>query len=85
MSPEEREMLAKCLALAEDNNNILRSLKRSVVWGRIVHGIYWVLIIGSTLGAYYFIQPYIEQIIGVYGGTKSNLENVNSIFQNFRN
>jgi len=84
MSPEEREMFQKSVALAEENNKMLHSLTRSMKWRRVVRIVYWTLIIGSTVGAYYFIQPYIDQIIGVYGGTKNNLENVNSIFQNFR-
>ena len=85
MSPEEREMLQKSVTLAEENNKMLHALTRSMMWSRFVHFIYWVLIIGSTVGAYYFIQPYIDQIIGVYGGTKGSLENVNSLFENFRN
>ena len=84
MSPEERKMLEKSVALEEENNKMLRSLTRSMKWGRAVHIAYWALIIGSAVGAYYFIQPYIDQIIGVYGGTKSNLDNINSIFKNFR-
>ena len=84
MSPEEREMLEKSVALAEENHKMLRSLMRSMRWGRAVHILYWTLIIGSTVGAYYFIQPYAEQILGIYGSTKSNVENVNSIFDKFR-
>jgi hypothetical protein len=85
MSPEERKMLEKSVALAEENNKMLHRLTRSLVWGRIIRIVYWTLLIGSAVGAYYFIQPYIEQIIGVYGGTKSNLEGINSIFENFKN
>jgi hypothetical protein len=84
MSPEEREMLEKSVALAEENNKMLHSLMRSMRWGRIARIVYWTLIIGSAVGAYYFVQPYIDQIIGVYGGTKNSLENVNSLFENFR-
>lgn len=78
-------MLADTLALAAENNKILRSLKRSMVWARVVHAVYWALIIGSAVGAYYFIQPYIDQVIGIYGGTKSGLDGVNSLFENFQN
>ncbi|MFA6256788.1 MAG: hypothetical protein WCT29_00565 [Candidatus Paceibacterota bacterium] len=84
MSPEEREMLLKCVTLAEENNKILHAMKRSMMWTRVTRIVYWTLIIGSTVGAYYFIQPYLEQIIGVYGGTKSSIDNVNSLFENFR-
>ena len=85
MSPEEKEMLVRSLALAEENNKILRSLKRSMVWARMVHIVYWVLIIGSAVGAYYFVQPYIDQVIGVYSGTKNSLNGVNSLLENLTN
>ena len=85
MLPEERVLLQKSVDLAEENNKMLRALTRSMVWGRVVHFIYWALIIGSTVGAYYFIQPYINSILGIYGGTKSSLEGVNSILDNFQN
>ncbi len=84
MDPESKKLLAETLALAEENNKILRALKRSMVWGRVVHAVYWALIIGSAVGAYYFIQPYINQIIGVYGGAKDSLNSVNSLFENFK-
>jgi hypothetical protein len=84
MSPEEREMLEKSLTLVEENHKMLRSLTRSMKWGRVMHMIYWALIIGSTVGAYYFVQPYIDQVIGAYGGAKNSLENVNSIFEKFK-
>lgn len=69
MSPEETELLKKSVALAEDNNKILHGIRRSMQIARIMSIIYWVFIIGSALGAYYFIQPYLEQIYSVYGGT----------------
>jgi len=84
MSPEERELLNKSASLAEDNNKMLHSIRRSMRLASFVRIIYWVLIIGSAVGAYYFIQPYIDQLIGVYGGTKSNLNNIGSFIQDLR-
>jgi hypothetical protein len=81
MSPEEKELLDKSVALGEENNKILRSMQRSMIWGRVWRTFYWFLIIGSTVGAYYFVQPYIDQILEVYGGAKSNIEGINSLFK----
>ena len=68
MSPEEKELLERSVALAEDNNKILHAMRRSMFWARVMSTVYWVLIIGSAVGAYYLIQPYIDQLMGVYGG-----------------
>ena len=85
MSPEERELLEKSVSLAEDNNKILHSMRRSQRWASVMRAIYWILIIGSAVGAYYFIQPYVDQLMAVYNGAKSNLDNVSNIIQNFKN
>ena len=71
MTPEERELLHRSVKLAEENNDILRSIRRSMRLARIMSIIYWVVIIGSAVGAYYLIQPYIESITGLYGGAKN--------------
>lgn len=84
MLPEERKLLEKSVSLAEDSNKILHSMRRSMFWGRIVKTIYWVLIIGSVIGAYYFIQPYVDKVIGVYNAAQGNIQNVNNIINSFK-
>lgn len=78
MSPEEREMLQKSLSLAEDNNKILHSMKRSQVVGHILNSIYWLLIIGSAIGAFYFLQPYLDQAKSLYNSASATLKSFNS-------
>ena len=69
MNPENEDTLHKILELAEENNHMLRKMRRSIIWGRIFHGLYWLLIIGATVGAYYYIQPYLMAILGAFGTT----------------
>lgn len=73
MTPEDRELLKRSIALAEENNDILRSIQRSMRLSRFISILYWVFIIGSAVGAYYLIQPYIEQLTSIYGGAKNGL------------
>jgi len=75
MNPEEKKLLEDTFALAEDNNKMLHSLKRSMRMQRIMSLLYWVFIIGSAVGAYYLIQPYVDQMIGVYGNASDVLKN----------
>ena len=81
MSPEEKKLLEETLALTKENNEMLRSMKRSMRFARMMTIIYWVLIIGSALGAYYFIQPYIDQLMGVYNGAGDVLDNIKQFGQ----
>ena len=74
MSPEEKELFKRSIALTEENNDILRSIQRHMRLQRFMTIIYWLFIIGSFVGAYYIIQPYIEQLMSIYGGAKSSLD-----------
>ena len=85
MSPEERELLQRSVSLAEENNKILHSLRRSVRLQRFISILYWVFIIGASVGAYYFVQPYIDQILNIYSGAKSNIDSAGSLLKNFTN
>ena len=84
MSPEEREMLKRSIALAEENNDILRGIQSSMRLSRFMSILYWVVIIGASFGAYYFIQPYIDQIMGAYGGAKSQINDVNNTINSIK-
>ncbi len=75
MSPEERELLNKSVALAEENNLILRKMRRSMRISSIMSFIYWIFIIGSAIGAFYLLQPYINQLKDVYGSASGILDN----------
>lgn len=78
MSPEERELLQRSVELAEENNKMLYSIRRSMRLARIMSILYWVVIIGTALGALYLIQPYIDSITNLYNETKGTINSVNS-------
>lgn len=74
MTPEERALLQKAVTLSEENNKMVRSILRSMRIQRFMTIIYWLFIIGTAVGAYYFIQPYLSQIISIYGGANDILK-----------
>ena len=84
MEPEEKDLLKKILALGEENNDILRSMKRSIRIGHAMSFVYWIFIIGSAIGAYYLIQPYIDQIQGAYGGAKNTFGDFSGTIKNLK-
>ena len=85
MQPEDRELLKRSVELEEENNSMLRSIQRSMRISRFMSILYWVFIIGSAVGAYYLIQPYIEGIVDAYIGTKQTVnQNINSVFDTFK-
>ncbi len=68
MDEQERKMLEEVVALSRENNVAIRKLmashRRTVIW----RSIYWTIIIGSTIAAYYSIQPYMTSLISLYSG-----------------
>jgi len=85
MDPEAKKLLEETLELEQDNNKMLRSMRRSMIWGRIMSVIYWLIIIGISVGAFYFLQPYFNKIVGLYdsiSGTKQSTDNSSSSFGN---
>ncbi len=85
MSPEENELLRRTLALAEENNQMLRGVQKHLRFNRVMSWAYWVFIIGASLGAFYLIQPYINSLTGAYDGSKSTFDSgINNIINGFK-
>jgi hypothetical protein len=76
---EMREQMARLLLLTEENNKYLHKLYRAHMWRTIWSVSYWVVIIGVTFGAYYFLQPYLDQFGSVYGTLKSQVERIQGV------
>ncbi|MEK7606261.1 MAG: hypothetical protein AAB458_01535 [Patescibacteria group bacterium] len=80
MNPEEQKMLQEALALSRENNEILKKLYRSTMWGHALRALYWILIIGITVGTFYFLQPYVNTLQGVYGDFEDTQNQFKDLF-----
>jgi hypothetical protein len=78
MEAEDKEILKRVLELSQKNNRMLQSIQRSMFWSKVYRYIYWIIIVGAAIGAYYYLEPYIDGVLQVYGSVK---ENVTNIFQ----
>lgn len=85
MTPEERSLLQRTLALAEENNEILRKMRRANRFSMAIRIAYWVLIVGVSVGAYYLIQPYTEMLMGLYGASATNIQDATSSLRDLLN
>ena len=74
-------MLKKALELSRENNKMLQSIKRSMFVGRIFRVVYWIVVIGAAIGAYYYIEPYLDEAIGAYGSIKGDLKNFGDLLK----
>ena len=62
MDPESKELLQNTFSLAEENNRMLRQMRRAQRIASFMRVVYWLIILGIGIGAFYFIQPYIDQM-----------------------
>ncbi|MEI6581104.1 MAG: hypothetical protein WCO07_02955 [bacterium] len=78
MDPESKKLLQDTFALAEDNNNMLHKIRRGQKWANFTRMVYWLIIIGISVGAFYFLQPQIEQM-------QSLIKSTGATFDQFKN
>lgn len=72
----EREM-KELLELTRDNNKLLHKMRRHAIYGNIMRLFYWAIILGGPVVIYfYYLQPYLQQVLETYSGVQGSVENV---------
>lgn len=74
------QMLEELLELTRENNKILKQMRRSLMWGRALRIVYWLVILGVAIGSFYFLQPYIENLQEVYSNVTGVKTQLNGLF-----
>ena len=78
MTPEEKALLERLVKMTEENTVILKNMRTHMRMGTVVKVVYWGVIILLSVGAAYFIQPYIDSVKSLYGGAESSTNTVKS-------
>jgi len=58
---------------------MLRKMRRAALWTRAWHLLYWLIIVGISVGAYFYVQPYVEKLQSIYGGIAGDVDAVQSV------
>jgi len=84
MDSESKQLLENTLTLTEENNKLLHKIrgvqKRETFWNVLK----LIVIIGIAFGSFYYIEPYLNKLIGVYSEAKSNINSFNSVLENIK-
>lgn len=59
---DDHQTLRELLELVQENNKILRGLRRTSRWASFFSTIKWLIILGSILASYYYLQPYFDSL-----------------------
>ena len=79
MDQEERELLDTTFNLVKENNKMLHKIRRSQKVADLMRVLYWLVLLGIGIGAFYFIQPYVEQIQNFVGDAGATINSFKGI------
>lgn len=83
MDPETRRLLEDNLELAKENNEMLKKMRKSMLVSMVVRSFYWIIIIGSAIGAYYAFQPFFENLWGVFDSISAQIKKLGDLGASF--
>lgn len=84
MDFHDKEFFERLMTITEENNHLLHKMVRGARIARIARITYWVIVLGISIGAYYYVQPYIDQITSVFGGFMDNISSFQQIMGSLR-
>ncbi len=73
------QKLDELIELTRENNDILRSVRRTQRWKSLFSFMYWALILGSIFGTYYYFQPTIAKYTKVLQTSVDVLQNFGGV------
>lgn len=84
MDPEVKNLLEENLKLSKVNNELLLKIRSVQKWAQITRIFYWVAIIGASFGALYYLKPYLGNLMNVYTGGVSGIENMSDMSKSLK-
>ena len=79
MDNEMKELLEQVKATAEENTKILKSIRRSSRISYFFSILYWIVIISISVGAFYYVQPYIDDLTKTYSQIKDTSNKISNV------
>jgi hypothetical protein len=80
MDQSPNPKLDELLRLTEENNKILRGMRRAQRLAAVGRVLYWIMLALVAYGTYYYLQPYLKQVEEIYSGAGSMWNEVNGFF-----
>ena len=66
MDDETKKLLQEEIELSKENNKLLNEIVWYQKWSRWLGAIKWIVVIGASLGALYYLQPMLDNLWGTY-------------------
>ncbi|MEI7765336.1 MAG: hypothetical protein WCI93_01995 [bacterium] len=72
MDPESKKLLEKTYELVKENSEILHKVRSVQKWQAFWSTLRIIILIGVTLGAAYYLQPFLEKAINLFNQISSS-------------
>ena len=79
---DNNRLLKKNLELTRQNSKKIKKIQSHIRRTMIGKALYWIIVIGVTVGALYFSKPYIDNAINTYDNFKENVDRSSEIINN---
>jgi membrane protein required for beta-lactamase induction len=76
MDEETKKLLREEAELNKENNRLLNELVWYQKWSRWLNIVKWLIVIGTTLGALYYVQPILNNLLKTYSGLLETISEV---------
>ncbi|MBU2633064.1 hypothetical protein KJ751_00970 [Patescibacteria group bacterium] len=73
---EIKKLLKRNLEISEESSNIIKKIHGAQRTGRILKILKWFLVIALALGAYYYVQPFMETFWETVGQIKKDFSSL---------
>lgn len=90
MDPEIQALkkeISELKALVVENTVLLTKINHRSRLSTIGSVVKWTFIIGASIGAFYFVQPFIDILSNVYsnvgGGSTSTIKDINQVLDQY--
>lgn len=85
MDPEIKKLLEENVRIAQDTNDMLRSMRRTARWGFVGKLVFWALLfVAPLIFVWGYIKPLLETVQGVQEASSGfNIENLQKLLEQY--
>lgn len=77
---ELKELVRQNIALTQDNNKLLHSIRRGEWFSRTMRMLWILLLVGASVYSYFYLQPYLAQITEFYSNLQGLQQQASGFF-----
>ena len=86
MADEElKKLLSENLEISRESLKILKGIRRANRMAAAFKIFYWLIIVGSMVGAYFYLQPYLQQALTIVKQVQETISGVQKIGDTVKN